>query len=409
GIVLSHPDHKEWIGTKTLADFEDPAIVSMAKDIKNGTSGNIRTQDPTTFKEVIMFYEPVRTGNYSFIMVVPIDEMLAGVTSLRNQLIVISAIALFLMGVLGYLVALSITRPINNIVADFKYISDGALHGKLDSRADTEVEADFKKIPVGLNEILDVLKKNSDELRTANDELKSLDKMKDEFLSNVSHELKTPLTLISGYTELLSEGTMGELNEGQIKVQEKVVRNAERLKRLVDSLLYLNNIQAGTVEYVFEPLQIREIIDVILDDLKIMTDQKGIDLEMNVEEDLPMINGDKERIMDMITNIVDNATKFTPSGGKIFVRGFTKDSDIYVVVKDTGIGIPKEMIDNLFQRFYQIDASRTRKYGGTGLGLYISRTIAEAHNGDIWATSEGTGKGTEMHIRIPISDSNINS
>ena len=333
--MLSHPEQKEWIGTKTLADFEDPAIVSMAKDIENGTSGNIKTLDPTTCKEVIMFYELVKTGKYFFILVVPTDEMLAGVTALRSQLIVISTIALFLMGALGYLIALSITRPINNIVDDFKYISDGALHGKLDSRADTDVEVDFKEIPVGLNEILDALKKNFDELRRANEELHSLDKMKDEFLSNVSHELRTPLTLITGYTELLSEGTMGELNEVQIKVQKKVVRNVERLKRLVDSLLYLSKIQAGTVEYVFEPLQIREIIDVILDDLKMLADQKSIDLEMNVEEDLPKTNGDKDQLMDMFTNIIDNAIKFTHTGGKITVSGFKKDSNIHVVVKDT--------------------------------------------------------------------------
>ena len=407
GILLSHPVHKEWIGTKTLTDFEDPEITSMAKDIKNGTGGNIETLDPTTGKEVIMFYEPVETGNYSFILVVPKDEMLAGVTALRNDLIIVSVIALFFMGGLGYMIALSVTRPIDDIVDDFKHISNGALHGKLDSRADTEVEVDFKEIPVGLNEILDALKKNSDELRKVNEELKSLDRMKDEFLSNVSHELKTPLTLIKGYTELLCEGKMGELNKEQIEVQNKVVRNTERLKRLVDSLLYLSKIQASNVEYVFETVQVREIIEIILEDMRMLANPKGVELEMNLEEDLPKINGDSEKLMDMITNIVDNAIKFTPRGGKVTVTGFKKEGDIHIVVKDTGIGIPQDMIDKLFQRFYQLDASHTRKYGGTGLGLYISKTIAQAHNGDIWATSEGEGKGTEVHIKIPIPDSNV--
>ncbi|APH39458.1 sensor histidine kinase [Methanohalophilus halophilus] len=407
GILLSHPVNKEWIGTKTLTDFEDPKIVSMAKDIKNGTGGNIETLDPTTGKEVIMFYEPVKTGNYSFILVVPKDEMLAGVTALRNELIIVSVIALFFMGGLGYMIALSVTRPIDDIVDDFKYISDDALHGKLDSRADTEVEVDFKEIPVRLNEILDALKKNSDELKKVNEELKSLDRMKDEFLSNVSHELKTPLTLIKGYTELLCEGKMGELNKEQIEVQNKVVRNAERLKRLVDSLLYLSKIQASNIEYVFETVKVREIIEIILEDMRMLADQKGIELEMNLEEDLPKINGDRDKLTDMITNIVDNAIKFTPRGGKVTVTSFKKEGDINIVVKDTGIGIPEDMIDKLFQRFYQLDASRTRKYGGTGLGLYISKTIAQAHHGDIWATSEGQGKGTEVHIKIPIPDSNV--
>lgn len=216
-----------------------------------------------------------------------------------------------------------------------------------------------------------------------------------------------PLTSIKGYTELLRNGTLGELTEEQIKAQDAVVRNAERLKSLVESLLYLSKIQAGTVDYIFEPLQLSVIIKHIFEDLKIRAEQKGIKMEMNVEEDLLKINGDRDKLTTMITNIVDNAIKFTPTGGKVTVTGFKNDRDIHIVVKDTGIGIPKEMINNLFQRFYQLDASRTRKYGGAGLGLYISKIIAEAHNGKIWATSEGEGKGTEMHIKISISDSNV--
>lgn len=248
------------------------------------------------------------------------------------------------------------------------------------------------------------LKRYAEELAEANEELKSLDKMKDEFLSNVSHELKTPLTSIKGYTQLLSDGTLGELNEEQLKAQKTVSRNSDRLKRLVDSLLYLSRIQAGTVEYFFEPLQIGELLGHIQEDLKIQADQKRINLELKLDEDMPLINGDRDKLTDMITNIVDNAIKFTPEEGNITINSFVDDKDIHITVKDTGIGIPKEMIDNLFQRFYQIDASRKRKYGGTGLGLYISKTIAEAHKGTIWIESEGEGRGTEVHIRIPFSD-----
>lgn len=406
GIIVSHPVRKDWIGYKNLKELENPELIAITSDISEGKGGFVDTIDPVLGENIIVFYEPIETGNYSILLTVPEDEMLAGVVALRNKLITISAIALFLMGVLGYLIAMSITHPIEKIVDDFRHISDDALHGKLDSRADTDVEIDFKEIPVDLNEILDRLKKNSDELRRANEELKSLDKMKDEFLSNVSHELRTPLTLITGYSELLCEGALGGLSEEQIKVQEKVVRNTKRLERLVNSLLYLSKIQAGTVEYSFEALQINAIIEPIFEDLKILADQKEIIMEMNVAEYLHDINGDKDKLTDMITNIVDNAIKFTPKGGKVTITAFQEDKNIHISVKDTGIGIPKDMIDNLFQRFYQLDASRTRKYGGTGLGLYISKTIAEAHSGEVWATSEGEGMGTEMHIRIPIANSN---
>lgn len=414
GIMLSHPEYKEWIGTKTLSDFEDPAIASMAMDIKNGTGGNIETLDPITGKDVIMFYEPVKTGNYSFILVVPKEEILAGVTALRNKLIAISAIAIFLMGVFAYLIAMSIIHPIEEIVDDFKQISDDALHGKLDSRAYTDVEVDFKKIPVGLNEILDTLKQNSDELTKANKELRryaeeltkankqlqSLDKMKDEFLSNVSHELKTPLVSIMGYTQLIDDEALGSINETQKKALDAIERNSDRLKRLVNSLLYISMAQSGQVKYIFGPVKIDEVVENVVNDLSIQAEKKGLSLETNVTEDLPVIDGDQDKLTDVLYNLVDNAIKFTPSGGKIWINAEEDENYLHIFIVDTGIGIPKELMPLLFQKFYQIDSSTTRKYGGTGLGLSVAKEIVQAHHGHIWIESE-KGSGTTVHIKLP--------
>ncbi|MEA1985583.1 MAG: PAS domain S-box protein [Euryarchaeota archaeon] len=249
----------------------------------------------------------------------------------------------------------------------------------------------------------DNLKEYSEQLAAANEELKSLDKMKDEFLSNVSHELKTPLTSINGYTQLVCDGTLGDLNEQQKKAETTVMRNTDRLKRLVDSLLYLSRTRAGTVEYIFEPLQISQIIDNTFLDLKVQAEGKGVTLETNVSDDLPTISGDRDKLMDMLTNLVDNSIKFTPKGGTVTASVEEEGKYLHLVVKDTGIGIPKDKIPKLFQRFYQIDASGKRKYGGTGLGLYICKKIVEAHNGNIWIESEGEGRGTEVHTQLPRS------
>ncbi|HWQ47490.1 MAG TPA: histidine kinase dimerization/phosphoacceptor domain -containing protein [Methanosarcina sp.] len=154
GVLLSHPTHKEWIGKKSLYDFNSEEIAIAADDIKNGTGGYIETIDSTTGKTVVMFYEPVRTGNLAFVLVIPKEEMLAGVVDLRNRLLVISAISILFMAALAYMIALSITRPIDEIVQDFKSIAQDAVKGKLDVRADTDVEIDFREIPTGLNEIL---------------------------------------------------------------------------------------------------------------------------------------------------------------------------------------------------------------------------------------------------------------
>ncbi|WP_370572400.1 PAS domain S-box protein, partial [Methanomethylovorans sp.] len=157
GILVSHPVHKDWIASKTLYDFDIPEISEAADNIKEGKGGNFETVDPATGKDVIMFYEPVKTGNYSFILVVPKEEMLAGVAALRTRLIIISAISIVFMGLVAYLIAMSITKPIDNIVSSFKMISQDAVEGKLDARANTDVGIDFKEIPKGLNEILDAV------------------------------------------------------------------------------------------------------------------------------------------------------------------------------------------------------------------------------------------------------------
>ena len=155
GILVSHPFNKDWIGEKTLYDFDIPEISAAADDIREGKSGHVKTIDPNTGETVIMFYEPIRTGNFSFILVVPEDEIFAGVTTLSNKLLEISLISLIFMAGVSYLIALSFTEPIKNIVRDFKNISKDAVRGKLDSRAKTDVQKDFREIPMGLNEILD--------------------------------------------------------------------------------------------------------------------------------------------------------------------------------------------------------------------------------------------------------------
>jgi len=123
-------------------------------------------------------------------------------------------------------------------------------------------------------------------------------------------------------------------------------------------------------------------------------------IEKSVPDNLALIDGDKTRLSDMLTNLIDNAIKFTHSGGMIVLKAYEEEEDLHIEVKDTGIGMPKELIPNLFQRFYQIDASIKRRYGGTGVGLYICKNIVEAHKGDIWIESE-EGKGTTVHIRLP--------
>ncbi|TGC08443.1 PAS domain S-box protein [Methanolobus halotolerans] len=239
------------------------------------------------------------------------------------------------------------------------------------------------------------------ELSKANEDLKSLDRMKDEFLSNVSHEFKTPLTSIQGYSQLISDGTLGPVNEQQKKAVDTVVRNSERLRKLVDSLLYLSRAQAGKLSYSFDEIMISEIINDSIQDLALQAEKKDITIKMDISEDLPSIRGDRDKLTDVLINLIDNAIKFTPKGGKIGVGAYVDDSSIHVSVSDSGIGIPEDKISSLFKRFYQVDSSVRRRYGGTGLGLYICKKIVEDHGGNIWAESI-EGEGSTFHFRLPL-------
>ncbi|MDP2217320.1 MAG: PAS domain S-box protein [Methanolobus sp.] len=264
-----------------------------------------------------------------------------------------------------------------------------------------KIDETLRKYAGELAQVNSELYKANVELSAANEELKSLDRMKDEFLSNVSHEFKTPLTSIQGYSQLISDGTLGSVNDQQKKAVDTVMRNSERLRKLVDSLLYISRAQAGKLTYSFSMVPITSIIDNSIQDLALQAEKKDITFEKNLREDLPLIRGDRDKLVDVIVNLLDNAIKFTPTGGKVEVGAFVDNDKIHVYVRDSGIGIPADKIPNLFGRFYQVDSSIKRRYGGTGLGLYICKMIVEDHKGKIWVESE-EGKGSTFHVLLPL-------
>ncbi len=202
GMLLSYPYNKEWIGNRTLYDFDIADFSHMADGIKMGENGHVETIDPNTGERVVMFYEPIRTGNFSFVLVVPKDEIFAGVMALRTKLLFISMAAVIFMAAIAYLIALSVTRPIKQIVAGFKMISNDAVKGKLDTRASNDVEIDFREIPHGLNEILDaVITPVRDTIRVtnalANGELEARSKL------NVQGEFKQLADTLDDFAESL--------------------------------------------------------------------------------------------------------------------------------------------------------------------------------------------------------------
>ena len=231
--------------------------------------------------------------------------------------------------------------------------------------------------------------------------LKKLEKIREDFVANVTHEIKTPLTAIIGFIETLQGGAIDE-KENAGKFLKIISENAQRLDRLVDDLLILSSLELGEMKLRMEGVSLGIVIENILPVFETKATEKSLAIDKDIPEGLPLILADKDRVSQILLNILDNAVKFTPDGGRISIRA-CDDSKGSVVVKviDTGIGIPKSEIPRLGERFYRVDKTRSREWGGTGLGLSIVKHLMKAHRGNIEIESQ-MGKGATVSLYFPI-------
>lgn len=231
-------------------------------------------------------------------------------------------------------------------------------------------------------------------------EQEKLDNMRKEFVADVSHELKTPITTIKSYTETLLENELDkELGTQFLTVIDE---ECDRMTRIVRDLLQLSNFDYENIELKKEEILINEFLSKIYLKLKISAQEKGHGLDLNISEDIKTIYADKDALEQVVLNIVINAIKYTNENGEIQINTYKKGENIVISVKDNGIGIPEEDLKRIFERFYRVDKARARELGGTGLGLAISKQIIETHGGKIIIESKYS-KGTQVDIILPIS------
>lgn len=231
-------------------------------------------------------------------------------------------------------------------------------------------------------------------------DLRSVEIMKEEFISNMRHELKTPLNPIMGYSEILYNDGMGPINEKQRELLKRIIENSQKLDKRVDLLVFLSIASSGSIKYSFDFLRIEDVLNHITREANPHIVEKEMILNIDYTKDIPLIYGDRTYLIEVFEQLIDNAIKFTGIGGKIRVSAYEGYKSIHIKIIDNGIGIHENKIDNIFERFYQIDGSKSRRYNGNGIGLYISKTIIEAHNGDIWIESE-EGVGSIVHVKLP--------
>lgn len=230
--------------------------------------------------------------------------------------------------------------------------------------------------------------------------IKKLEKMRADFVANVTHELKTPLTAILGFIETLKGGAI-EDRETAGKFLDVLDRQAARLNRLIDDLLVISNIELGEMKFYFEGVSLGDSLNAALSVIDQKAREKGIELKKSIPEELPLVRADRDRLVQIFLNILDNAVKFNNPGGEVTVAAAARDGDVEVRISDTGIGIPQSEISRLGERFYRVDKARSRELGGTGLGLSIVKHLMIAHEGRMEIESQ-MGRGTTVSLYFPL-------
>ena len=294
-----------------------------------------------------------------------------------------------------------ITRNLEELQAGVRKIRKG----RLDVRVEIRSEDEIHELAEAFNGMTEDFQQSIERLRRANQELQALDQVKADLVANVSHELRTPLTALKGFLELLDEGELGPLGSEAHRAISVCRRNVDRLALRVEDLVQLSQMEESwPAEVVAESFELGQLVSTIVEIYEGRIRSKGMDLVVDVQPGLPEIVGNLEQIERVVTNLLDNAIKFTPDGGDL--RLVVEECDhetrhgILIRVIDSGIGIPPNELVRVFDRFHQVDPSIRRRFGGMGLGLALVHHIVENHQGVVWAES-GPGEGTTFSVWLP--------
>lgn len=230
--------------------------------------------------------------------------------------------------------------------------------------------------------------------------LQRLERTRRDLVADVAHELRTPLAGLSGYLEGMLDGVV----EPSVEVLGRMQREVRRLQRLVEDLQEVSRVEAGQVTLHLRPTPLAEVLEAVLARLRPQFDDKGVELSVELPGGLPAVMADPDRVAQVLTNLLGNALQHTPAGGRVTVRACRMDGEVSLSVTDTGIGIPPEHVPHVFERFYRVDRSRSRRGGGAGIGLTIAKGLVELHGGRIWAESPGPGRGSTFTFTLPAAE-----
>lgn len=406
GDLIAHPDISLVLQRPSMASLQQvQAAFRTPSDVIKRTamvSSNLQGEKVFTSSAVIPALD------WAVLIEQPVEEAYQPLYAsiLRTSSLLLIGLGLALLASL--FLARRVVRPLGRLRQGVERIAKGDLDFRLKLNTGDEIEIlaeEFNKMAVALGAaytgLEEKIRERTQELVIANEKLKELDKLKSRFLSNVSHELRTPLTAIDGLTANMMDGITGQLNDKQLEYLTDIRASTDRLARLIEDLLDLSTIEKGRVGLKPETLSIEDLIREVASSLRPVVGEKLIQIQVGSVDPGLTAWADRDRIAQVLTNLIANAMKFTPVQGQVVISAHRRSSLwAEVSIADTGSGIPLEEQEKIFDEFYQISRSGREKSQGVGLGLAISKDLVEMHGGKIWVESE-ISRGSTFHFTVP--------
>jgi signal transduction histidine kinase len=299
----------------------------------------------------------------------------------QRSLLIAALVSILVALGFGFLISMLVTRPMRQLSLSARKIAEGDLAQRIKNKGDDEIG----EVAVAFNSMAEQLEKK--------------EKSRKQLLADVAHELRNPLSIVQGNLEAWLDGVITP-TPGQIA---SVYDETVLLNRLITDLRELSLAEAGQLKLHLEQTDLKELIEAEVTAFNARSQEKGVALDLNVSGSLPGINVDRDRIKQVLHNLLENALRYTPSGGSVSVKAeMGKDKEVIISVTDTGSGIEAVDLPNVFDHFYKADKSRHRAYGNTGIGLALVKNYVELHGGKVWVESE-PGKGSAFYFTLPVS------
>ncbi|MDR0335849.1 MAG: response regulator [Planctomycetaceae bacterium] len=377
--------------------------VEITEAIKNGEPYITANQDFYTVFMPIQFSEV--TTPWSVAVSIPMTQILNNANAVRNYVIIVSFISVIIIALVLYPIARNISRPILLLSKTANILGQGNFDVAIpviNSKDEIgSLSKAFKFMAEEINTLVKKLQDHAKALEEKNQYLNRLNELKDEFMANTSHELRTPINGIIGIVESMIDGATGSLTQEQ-KFNLAIVSNSgKRLSNLVNDILDFTKLKNKEIILQIKPVDLKTIVDTVIILSKPLIKGKELVLVNTIDHSLPIVDADENRIQQILYNLLGNAVKFTDKG-TVSVSANVVDNMVAVSVTDTGIGIPEDKFDCIFESFEQVDGSTAREYGGTGLGLSITKKLVELHGGTVNVESK-EGEGSKFTFTVPLS------